>query len=296
MAFLSDIKKEICNTPAKAACCRRALLSGLLMAKGRIEEEEIMLSLSDPQVMAYAVRLIAEQLGRKADECPMCHGGRLSTVRFQSAAALRLLREEIDAPTLTARLKCEDCSLFFLRGVFLASGRIADPQKSYRIELSLGERALAFQRLFKTLYGFNLLIAKRREETLLYVKDSSVVEDVVMMLGINEAAFSLMNAKIEKQFRNEVNRRTNCEAGNIARSVTAAARIVSVLERLERENLLSSLPDELEDAARLRLAHPEASLSQLAAMMTPPITKSGLNHRLNRVLTYAQSLASLNKQ
>ena len=99
-----------------------------------------------------------------------------------------------------------------------------------------------------------------------------------------------MNSKIEKQFRNEANRRTNCEAGNIARSVSAAQRVVKVIERLEKDKLLSSLPEELERVARARLENPEASLAQLASMITPPITKSGLNHRLQRVMEYAAAM------
>ena len=293
MTFLSDIKREICETHMRSACCRRALLLGVLSAKAHMHGEKILLSFSDATVMEYIVRLIKEQFGREATAVPSTHGGRLRTLCFESAAAAKLLCEDAEDFSLAKHQRCEGCSHAFLRGVFLASGRISDPQKAYRIELSLGERAEWFRKLLVNEYGISFSLTVRRGETLLYVKDSSLVEELLMMLGINDAAFSLMNAKIEKEFRNEANRRTNCEAGNISRSVTAATRTVAVLRRLEKENLLSSLPDELEDAARLRLAHPEASLSQLAAMMTPPITKSGLNHRLCKVLEYAQSIAPI---
>ena len=125
---------------------------------------------------------------------------------------------------------------------------------------------------------------------MLYFKDSTVIEEIMTMLGVSVATFHLINSKIEKQFRNEANRRANCEAGNITRSVEAAARTLSVLRRLEEEKLLSSLPDELEQAARIRLAYPEKSLSELAFMMATTITKSGLNHRLRKVIEYAENL------
>ena len=108
------------------------------------------------------------------------------------------------------------------------------------------------------------------------------------VLGINEAAFLFMNKKIEKQFRNEANRRTNCEAGNITRSVNAAAKILTALRWLEAEGKLSSLSDELVEVARLRLSYPEASLSQLATITTPALTKSGVNHRLQKIMEFAE--------
>ena len=108
------------------------------------------------------------------------------------------------------------------------------------------------------------------------------------VLGINDAAFLLMNCKIEKQFRNEANRRTNCEAGNITRAVNAAARVLAVLRKMEEEVRLSSLPEELYDVAKLRLAYPEASLTQLASLTTPPLTKSGVNHRLQKIIELSQ--------
>ena len=108
------------------------------------------------------------------------------------------------------------------------------------------------------------------------------------VLGINDAAFMLMNCKIEKQFRNEANRRTNCEAGNITRTVNAAAKILHVLREMKEKGTLSALPEELSVVAELRLANPEASLTQLAAMTTPPLTKSGVNHRLQKIMELAE--------
>lgn len=296
MAFLSDIKREICEAPPKSACCRRALLLGVLAAKGYLKDGVLCVRLTDLFTVELVRHLIKEQLGREAQMLASAHGGRARVVCFQSGAAFRFLEALSDNLLKQPFKKCPACSRAFLCGVFLSSGYMTDPQKAYRLELSLGERAELFLDYLQNEHGICTRVAKRRQEVLLYVKDSTVIEEMMMLLGINDAAFHLMNSKIEKQFRNEVNRRTNCEAGNINRSVAAASRIVSVLRHLEEEKLLSSLPDELEDAARLRLAHPEASLSQLAAMMTPPITKSGLNHRLAKVLSYAETLANKHKK
>ena len=290
MAFLSDIKGELCAAVPKSACCRRALLFGLLAAKGTLSEDGIVLRLADKEVLSFAVHLIKEQLGREARELPKAHGGRICTLFFESAAAEELLRDLAGALERASFFRCQNCSRAFLRGLFLGGGYMTNPTKAYRVEFSLGERAECLSHFILSEYGLSPKLLRRREEVLLYFKDSTAIEEIMTMLGVSGATFHLMNSKIEKQFRNEANRRANCEAGNINRSVEAASRTVAVLRRLREEKLLSSLPEELEDAAKIRLAHPEASLSQLAAMMTPPITKSGLNHRLKRILEYAQLL------
>ncbi len=290
MAFLSDIKNELCATLPKSACCRKSLLLGILVSRGEMCDGKVHLRIADGQVLSLAVHLVKEQLGRDAQELPRAHGGRVRTLCFQSTTAkdfLLSLEEELDKARF---LRCPSCSHAFLRGLFLAGGYVTNPTKAYRLELSLGARAEIISGFLSRELDLSGKLSNRREETLLYFKDSTAIEEMMTMLGLSGATFHLMNSKIEKQFRNEANRRANCEAGNINRSVEAASRITAILRRLEREKLLSSLPDELEDAAKIRLEHPEASLSQLAAMMTPPITKSGLNHRLRKITEYAALL------
>ncbi len=298
MAFLNEIKREICDAPPKAPCCRRTMLLGMLASRGKGSDEGqgVMLRLADASAAALAEKLIAEQFGRQTTESRGSHGGRIRILSFESGVARRFMNE-VEGKFLTHPLakQCPHCATYFLRGVFLASGRITDPAKAYHLELSLDGRAKPFKEFLSDEYGLSLKYTERRAERLLYLKDSSLVEEFMTMLGINDAAFRFMNSKIEKQFRNEANRRTNCESGNIARSVLAAGRIVRVIERLNEDKLLSSLPEELESVARIRLENPEASLSQLASMTTPPITKSGLNHRLQKVMEYAARMGITEK-
>lgn len=289
MAFLADIKEEICRAIPKSACCRRSLLLGMLAARAAADENgEIVLKLTDPNATELALHLIGEQFGRQAEKLPQKHGGRVHVIGFRSAAASKFIAE-LATKFFNRPLpkQCGGCALSFLRGVFLAAGHITDPTKAYHLEFSLGERAEAFAAFLEREFGLCAGIAKRRNEVLLYWKDSEILEEIMTMLGINDAAFHFMNAKIEKQFRNEANRRTNCEASNISRSVNAASKTVAVLEKMRDNNRLSSLTDDLAEVANLRLAYPEASLTQLAGMMTPPLTKSGLNHRLHKILEFA---------
>lgn len=292
MAFLNDIKKEICDTAYKSACCRRMMLFGILSARAFITEgDEILLRMTDANATALAQKLINEQFGRQAEKLPQLHGGRLHVFRFNSFSAKKFLTE-LEPRFLAKRppFACESCSTAYLRGIFLVAGRITDPSKNYHLELSLGERADAFRAFFEREYHISFKKAQRRTETLLYLKDSALVEEFMAHMQSNDSVFRFINCKIEKQFRNDINRRTNCEASNINRAVDASARILKVLRKMEAQDLLSSLPEELEATARLRLAHPEESLAQLSMLASPPISKSGMNHRMKRILAFAEKM------
>ena len=291
MTFLDTIKTEIIENPPKKPCCRRNMLLGMLSARGSVNSDGFTeLRIAHKESAALALRLVKEQFGRQAENIPAAHGGRYHTIRFQSASAKRFLEELDRFLSSPLQKQCPACASAFLKGIFLTVGHMTDPQKGYHLEFSFGERAERFSPFFSCEFGFLPKTARRKSEILLYFKDSSVIEDVLTLLGINDAAFLLMNCKIEKQFRNEANRRTNCEAGNITRTVNAAARVLSVLRDMDRTGLLSSLPEELSDIAKLRLLYPEASLAQLASMTTPPLTKSGVNHRLQKILDFYQKI------
>lgn len=289
MTFLDTIRNEIIQEPIKNACCRRSMLYGLLAARGRLTEDGATeLRLVHDETIELAVHLVKEQLGRDTQPVRDSHGGRAKVLRFVSHASADFLKELSASAEVPLKKTCPACAKAHLRGVFLAAGHITDPMKAYHLEFSLGDHAEVYASFFEKKFQEFPKLTKRKAETLLYFKDSSSIEDVAAVLGIKDAAFLLMNCKIEKQFRNEANRRTNCEAGNITRSVNAAARILGILRKMEEEECLSSLPEELYDVAKLRLAYPEASLTQLASLTTPPLTKSGVNHRLQKIIEIAE--------
>lgn len=290
MTFLETIKNEIVAALPKRPCCRRNMLFGMLVSRGEVTEEgKVLLRIPHKESAELALHLVKEQLGRNAEQIPTERGGRFYLISFESRVAAQFL-SELNTRFLAHPMQrsCPGCAPAFLKGLFVTAGHIADPAKAYHLELSLGARADALLPFIEREYGLTPRLSVRRRERLLYFKDSSAIEDVMTVLGINDAAFLFMNKKIEKQFRNEANRRTNCEAGNITRAVNAAAKILSALRWMEQGGRLSSLSEELSAIARLRLDHPEASLSQLAALTTPPLTKSGVNHRLQKIMELAE--------
>lgn len=287
MSFSTEQKLEILKQLPKGACCRRAMLYGILSSKGANTEERVTVRIGFSEAVEPTMRLIREFFGREAVITKPREGGRGSALSFESPAAARMLDDILMLDTVTPPEKCDGCRTAFLQGVFLACGRVSDPQKKYCLEFSLGKRVDIF---WKTLGGMGLFLksAHKETESVLYSKNSTTIEDFFALSGMNQAAFRLMNSKINADLRNETKRMVNCETNNIRKAVSASGRQIQAIVQLEKSNLLSSLPDELERTARLRLMYPDLSLTQLAAVSVPPVSKSGLSHRLKRIMDFCE--------
>ena len=186
-------------------------------------------------------------------------------------------------------LEEEHCRLAFLRGAFLAGGSVTDPQKGYHLELATTH--LRVSRELNTLLlelGYAPKETTRKANYITYFKQSEAIEDLLTAIGAPIAAMTLMNTKAEKFLRNGVNRRVNCEAANVAKTVDAALEQRRAIQILRKSGALDELTPKLQEAAQLREAHPELSLSQLAALCDPPVTKSSLSHRLRKLIQLSQ--------
>jgi DNA-binding transcriptional regulator WhiA len=263
------------------------MLYGILSSKGANTEERVTVRIGFSEAVEPTMRLIREFFGREAVITKPREGGRGSALSFESPAAARMLDDILMLDTVTPPEKCDGCRTAFLQGVFLACGRVSDPQKKYCLEFSLGKRVDIF---WKTFGGMGLFLksAHKETESVLYSKNSTTIEDFFALSGMNQAAFRLMNSKINADLRNETKRMVNCETNNIRKAVSASGRQIQAIVQLEKSNLLSSLPDELERTARLRLMYPDLSLTQLAAVSVPPVSKSGLSHRLKRIMDFCE--------
>ncbi len=287
MSFSSEQKEIIISGHYKSSCCRRALLSGILFSKGYLDNETVTIHIEKKGTAEFAARLIRELYTKNVEIARKEDGGRYLEISFKSNSASDYIANIPTGELLSQR--CPSCIQSFLRGVFLASGKFADPDKQYLIEFSLGERALYFAD-FISEYGIVPLISDKKSGAVAYFKSSGMIENFCAEAGLNKAIFALLNARAEGELRQNVNRRTNCESNNIARSVDAATKYIKVISELDRLNLLSSLPEELEETARLRLDNPELSLTQLAAIATPQISKPGLAHRMKKILDIGTQL------
>ena len=188
--------------------------------------------------------------------------------------------------------RCSSCLSSFLRGVFLASGRLSDPQKQFSLEFTLGDRAEKFKKILQDL-SLNPLISRKKTGNVLYFRKGDEIESFYGHAGLNRVVFDIIEMKIKSLARRESQRYLNCVTSNYDRMAAVSERQISIITQLDELQLLSSLPDELEETARIKLRYPDLPLSALASQMTPSISKSGLSHRLKKIEEIGAKLLNL---
>ncbi len=179
---------------------------------------------------------------------------------------------------------CEGCRQSFLRGAFIECGTVNAPGRACHFEFAVADEKTATElaALLNEL-GFSPGVTVRSSFVGVYFKGSEAVEDILNLIGAQRAAFALMDAKIVRELRNEANRRVNCDTANISKTVDAAQNHIEAIERVLTSGA-ADLPPALLITARLRIDNPDATLAELAALHDPPLTKSGVKHRLDRLV------------
>lgn len=291
MSFSLDTKIEASHFPMKKPCCRRAFILGILLGGADLCGEEFSLYLEGDELSEIACKLIKEQFGR--DVVPLKTGARgIRLLSFSSKSASEFLSSIETTFSKEKLLKCDECLVAFLRGIFVGGGTVSDPQrKNYHLELkSRGKENLSFLlTLFEDIEQ-PFSISTRFGRQSFYLKDSDSIESFLFLIGASKQAFNFVNAKINHEIKNDINRRTNCETGNIARSTASAAKHLGAIRFLLERGRLSELGPELEYTAKMRLQNPEMSLARLGQLMTPAVSKPGLYHRLEKICSYAESI------
>ena len=294
MSFCSEHKNQIIEQPPAQACCRRALLQGIIAAKGILDGRDISVSVDGRATAAFISSLVHEIYTKTPEISTPPSGGRRQVVTFSSPAAVRHLVGFTDGAACFNQ-SCMGCQAAFLSGVFLASGRVSDPQKQYSLEFLVPNNRERFVELFGEL-GLTPRVSKKPNEVLIYFRKSTDLEDFFALAGMNDAMYAVMNEKINGELRNNVNRIINCTTSNIGKAVSASLYQIELIEQLIEKGLISKLPDELEATARMRLLHRDLSLSQLAAIITPKISKPGLSHRLKKITELAKELLGIDDE
>ena len=288
MSFCDDLKEQITGATYKSRCCRRALLFGIISSKAVVVDGMTVLTLANEERSDFAAALVKEAFGSSADIHRRKNGGRCYELSWSD----RHSREYLENLSYGEKIlieKCPSCRASFIRGVFLATGRVTDPEKMYYMELTTGVRTPIFDRWFRDI-GLEPSTVNRGGVASLCFRNSSGIEEFFANAGLNNAMFSVIEAKFNGEAKRNIHRVTNCIANNIQKAVDAAAKQVALIKRLEKSNLLSSLPEELESTARLRLEYPDLSLAQLSAISVPKVTKPGLSHRLKKIMELGEEL------
>jgi len=182
------------------------------------------------------------------------------------------------------------CKMSFLKGAFLAGGSVRDPEKGYHLELATTHHSVAREgsTLVEEVLGFYPKVAKRGGGQVLYLKNSEQISDCLTFIGAPVAAMGIMEARLEKELNNKVNRRCNCDEANTSKVVEAAQEQLSAIRVLRERGLMETLPLKLKQAALAREENPESNLTELASMMEPPISKPAMNHRLQKLVKMAK--------
>lgn len=224
-------------------------------------------------------RLTKEELEKNRSEKPCCKRAEGMGKRLFAA------NSELDRKIDQTLIRKECCRRSFMRGIFLSCGSVSDPQKNYNLELVTPTSVLC-QQLKELLNkeGFPFKTVMRKSKCVLYLKNSEAISDFLMYMGAYQSQMELINIKIEKEIRNDFNRAANSETANLEKTINAAVAQIQAIETIQKTIGLENLPEELKEIALLRLKYKDLSLSELGARLKKPLSKSGVNHRLKKLM------------
>lgn len=293
-SFSFKTKEDLTSLRPRSRCCRRAYLSGMLFGGERSADAFTLSSEA------------AEEAGKVLAAMKDAKEKRNEDGSFPAALLPPMLDEALTVTDARIRFAdrtvfvCEHCVSSFLRGVFLSCGTVTDPEKTYHLEFLTGyeQRTAALEAFLGETIGHTPKRLKRRGRNgvSLYYKDSTALEDFLSYVGAQKAAFSIMNVKIMKDLRNNANRHANCDAANIGKTVAAAQTQIDAIILIGDAGKADELPEELRETFDLRAANPDATLSELAEMHSQKISRSGVTHRLAKIVAFAKRLEAMQNQ
>ena len=295
MSFSTEVKAELCRAGLGKTCCAVAEAYGVLLYANSFSAREIRIITGSTAFAQRLPRLFKKAFGFGFDNLAEGEGSGKSVLSITDGEKIRTVfsRFGYDADSTLAHhvnlgvLEEDCCRAAFLRGAFLAGGSISAPDKRCHLELVTDHKNVAGETFSLLLeMGFSPRDTVRAGNYVIYFKRSEQAEDLFTTMGASGAAMELMSAKVEKDMRNAINRRVNCDSANADKIVSAAQTQLEHIRSLERELGLDKLPGELQELALLRIANPEASLADLAALSDPPLTKSGINHRMRKLMHF----------
>ncbi len=298
ISFSGSAKAEICRSLPQKRCCALAECFGILLHCNSFTKDHIRIITESrdfaqllPQLFKRAFSLafdsVPEQDAKGKLIFQITQPEKITTIMdcfgFNATDTLAL---HINLPVVE-----EDCCKnAFLRGAFLAGGSVTDPEKGYHLELATTHHSVAREgsALVEEILDFYPKTAQRGGAQVLYLKNSEQISDCLTYLGAPVAAMGIMEARLEKELNNKVNRRCNCDEANTSKVVEAAQEQLSAIRILRQKGVLESLPPKLQQAAKAREENPESNLTELASLMEPPISKPAMNHRLQKLVKLAK--------
>lgn len=302
MSFSSDIKKELCQVETDEAEALKAELYGMLLFGKDFSDSRIVFKTENiyacNRITDILQRIYLPIIERQTDLRIKSSDKHLYKVIIVDPNECKKIYEDfghsksqVTRRVNRANLSSEELSAAFIRGVFLSCGSVSDPNKSYHAEFCVPHKNLSVD-LCKLLSEITecALVPKtvtRNGSYVVYFKGSEQICDLLTYIGAGHSAMEIMGTKAVKQVRNNVNRRINGEVANIVKVASASAKQIEAIKYIQKHHGLETLPDDLKEIAYLRLENPEMSLRDLGQSLVPPISRSGANHRMQKLLEYA---------
>ena len=300
VSFSANAKTEVCKAFPQKNCCALAECFGVLLFCNSFGADGIRIITESREFAEILPKLFRKAFSLNFDILPeQDAAGKLVFQITQRESVERImgsygfdLKDTLALYVNMPVVEEECCKTAFLRGAFLAGGSVTDPEKGYHMELATTHASVSRETytLMQETIGFAPKSARRGGGHILYFKQSDMISDFLTFLGAPVAAMGIMEARLEKELNNKVNRRCNCDEANTSKVVEAAQEQLAVIRILKEQGKLAHLPQKLQQAAKAREENPSASLTELAAMMEPPITKPAMNHRLKKLVEAAKEV------
>ena len=302
MSFSSNVKEELLSIEVENPCCIKSMAYGMLLF-GRSFNYSSISMMTDNENVAYKYKEIVKAATNVEADLTVTQSGKyiLSVESEEDRKTVfdvfNLTGKEtslrINRSILTNEADDENgcCFSSFIRGAFLSCATICDPNKMYSLEFIVPYMKLSEDlKALLTEVGIEPKITSRRGVRIVYYKGSSNIEDVLTLMGATMSSLEIMSIKVYKDVRNRVNRRVNFENANISRTVDAAMNQIQAIEYISEAVGIDSLPDELKTMALLRTENPDMSLRELGEIFEPPITRSAVNHKLNKIMEFYKTI------
>ncbi len=288
MSFSSEIKEKLTLTGEMCKDCDRFFLAGFMSTAARISPEAITFSTESESTVTLFCEIIKRMY--KA-EVILIDKKTKYVMEISDEAVLAKMLADTGYLGELPEMENECCLGAYARGAFLGGGSISDPQKSYHLEFDckIPSEAKKLEDILLAI-GIDVKHTERKSYTVLYVKEFEAIAGVLGLMGAGGAAVEIFNIFAEKDLRNRINRQMNCEGANMDKITVACGKHTQAIKKLQKSAAYSKLPDHLKETAELRIQYPEDSLSDLGKRFKKPIGKSGVNHRLNKLIELADGL------
>lgn len=303
MSFSSDTKREICQKLSTRKPLQYSELYAMLLLGREFTSRTIIFKTENENTFSHFIFLLDRLFKAKCEVIAPMKGesgrNRSFTVTVNSPDQCRKIFEyygheerDVTLRVNRANIDDEEQQRAFIRGAFLACGSVTDPEKAYHLEFAVPRRNLCMDicRLIREIQDCDISVKmlSRGGAYIAYVKDSEQITDLLTYMGAVVASMNVMGTKALKQVRNTANRRANSEIANLQKTASASAGQIKAINKLKKDGRYNLLPDELKVVAQLRYDYPELTLRELGERLDPPISRSGVNHRLEKIIRMAE--------